>query len=569
MRLAKEVARARLLGIGAMAGWLSWAGSAWAQEATPFLPSEVTAVAPPSPSPAAPPPTDDLCKPFWLTHPPYPVLAKAGFWPVLPTGPGYYSLRDALQGSGRENPPPFGYNRFAIYPYPFFDADFRYVDDPKRNQDVDLLEKLHRIHVGDDWLIGTGGEFRYRLNNEINSRGTGIDNRYDLTRFREFVDVWYRDNVRIYAEILSAQSFNQDLAPLAVDRDYFDFLNLFIDLKVFEDGAGVPVYVRGGRQELAFGSQRLISPLDWVNTRRTFEGVRAFRHSAKFDVDLFWVQPVVPNASRFDSVDRNQNFAGLWTTYRPNPNTTWDLYWLYLDNANHYRLTFTPATATFGRTATTPFSTGSLAIDGAYNVHTLGTRLNGNYENFLYDFEPMLQLGSRGSSSIIAGAAATGVGYYFKGAPWNPTFWTYYDWASGSHNPLAGQLSTFNQLFPFGHPYFGWLDFIGRQNIQDLNFNLWLYPSKWITTNLAFHMFRLSSATDALYNTAGAPSRFDPTGRSGTNVGDEIDCIFNFHLTKHQDIMCAYGHLFFGNFMKRTGPGNGADTTWLMYNVRW
>jgi hypothetical protein len=513
----------------------------------------------------------DACKPFWQTHPRYPVLPKFGFFFVPPTGEGYYSALDCLTDKYRENPPPYGYNRLALFGFPFFDADFRYVDDPKRNQDVDIFEKMHRIYLGanDNWLLGTGGEFRYRLNNEINSRGTGVDNRYDLTRLREFVDLWYCDDFRVYAEIISAQSFNQDLPPLAVDRNYFDFLNLFFDLKVFEDSAGVPWYVRGGRQELAFGSQRLISPLDWVNTRRTFEGVRAFRHSEKFDVDLFWVQPVIPNASRFDSVDRNQNLAGLWTTYRPNTNTTWDLYWLFLDNANHYRLTFAPPTATVGRTATTPFSSGSLAIDGAYNVHTLGTRFAGDYNNFLYDFEPMLQLGQRGPSSVIAGATATGVGYHFKDAPWNPVVWAYYDWASGSHNPLAGQLSTFNQLFPFGHYYFGWLDFVGRQNIQDTNFHLYLNPNKWISTDFQYHIFSLSSATDALYNVAGAPIRFDPTGHSGTSVGQEVDFIMNFHLTKHQDVMFAYGHLFFGDFMKRTGPGNGAETTWLIYNVRW
>jgi hypothetical protein len=38
------------------------------------------------------------------------------------------------------------------------------------------------------------------------------------------------------------------------------------------------------------------------------------------------------------------------------------------------------------------------------------------------------------------------------------------------------------------------------------------------------------------------------------------------HLTKHQDILLAYGH---GSFMKDTGPGNGSETFWLAYNVRW
>ena len=33
---------------------------------------------------------------------------------------------------------------------------------------------------------------------------------------------------------------------------------------------GATVTLRGGRQDLLFGAQRLIGPLDWSNTRRTF-----------------------------------------------------------------------------------------------------------------------------------------------------------------------------------------------------------------------------------------------------------------------------------------------------------
>src|SRR5205823_2873223 len=132
---------------------------------------------------------------------------------------------------------------------------------------------------------------------------------------------------------LDAQSFNQDLAPLPIDRDRSDLLNAFVDVKI-ADLDGHPAYVRVGRQEMLLGSQRLISPLDWANTRRTFQGVRAFHQGEKFDVDLFWMQPVIPNPSHFDSVDNNQNFAGLWTTYRPEKGHFVDLYYLFLDNTN-------------------------------------------------------------------------------------------------------------------------------------------------------------------------------------------------------------------------------------------
>ena len=60
---------------------------------------------------------------------------------------------------------------------------------------------------------------------------------------------------------------DQNLPPAQIDRAKPTMLNLFADLKVFEfDGS--PAYVRVGRQELLYGSERLISRLDTELARR-------------------------------------------------------------------------------------------------------------------------------------------------------------------------------------------------------------------------------------------------------------------------------------------------------------
>jgi hypothetical protein len=499
-------------------------------------------------------------KSAWLTNPPVAVIPRPAFYPMPPMGAGYYSLLDMLTGNYRDKPPAFGYPRFALIPPGFFDSDWRYVDQP--GYEPDLLEQLHRIHIGDNWLFATGGEFRYRYNNEVHSRLTANNNHYDLTRVRVFTDLWYKDTFRVYAEFISAESFNQNLVPVLIDRSFADIQNLFVDFKLFEDGYCVPWYVRGGRQELVLGSQRLVSALDWANTRRTFDGVRLFRHGEKFDIDAFWAQVVIPHATRFNRADPQQNFAGLFTEYRPTKTQAFDLFAFLLDNDDVFNFkTRTPAP--HGQLPTAP-----------YEVYTFGGRYFGNArrnENILFDFEEMLQLGHSDFSngSIVAGNTSNGVGYNFSKAPMNPTVWAYWDWASGSRNPLSGQMSTFNQLYPFNHYYFGWLDYVGRSNINDWNFHLYLYPTKWITFNTQFHIFMLDRSTDALYNAGSTILRFDPTGKSGRDVGRELDLIVNFHLTPRQDLLIAYGHLWEGRFLRATGPGTFADTTWLLYNVRW
>src|SRR5262249_33246990 len=155
---------------------------------------------------------------------------------------------------------PWGAPMISPCIFPFYDNDFRYLDDPNNTQH-DWVDPIKRIHLGDNWLLSLGGEERLRYMYEINSRLTGRFNHYLLERTRLYGDLWYRDWFRLYVEFLDAQSFGQDLAPLNIDIDRTDLLDAFVELKLGELN-GQPIYTRVGRQEMYYGSQRLISPLD-------------------------------------------------------------------------------------------------------------------------------------------------------------------------------------------------------------------------------------------------------------------------------------------------------------------
>ena len=533
-------------------------GTAAAQTPAPVVPLAVPVVPPvslpdapaPAPCPAA---CDDACGGFDFKNvPPVRPATRPGMFPNPPTGPGYYSLLDVLTGECRQGPPKYPYPRFALMPPSFFDADFRYLDDPN-NTEHDYLDPLKRIRLGNDWLLSLGGQGWTRYMNEHNSRLGATDNTYYLARSRLYADLWYKDQFRVFAEGIYAYSEWQDLPPLPIDRTGPDILNLFVDVKLTEV-MNKPVYARIGRQELTLGSQRLVSALDWANTRRTFQGASVLRTGEQWDFTAFWLQPVIPNSQKLDWADNQQHFAGGWLTYRPKKGTTVDLYDLVYVNNN------TVAQQGIQR--------------GNFTINTLGGRYAGDQDHFLWDFESALQLGTQAGNRVLAGMATAGLGYHFHCLPWNPTLWQYIDYASGDSNPRAGQVNTFNQLFPFAHYYMGWADLIGRQNIVDLNTHLYAYPAKWLTLNLQYHRFWLANRTDALYNIAGAVSRFDPTGRAGRDVGHEVDAIGNIHLSKHSDLMVGYSYLFSGRFLERTAPagqvgGSDSGTFFVMYNFRW
>ncbi|UJP05289.1 MAG: alginate export family protein [Nitrosomonas sp.] len=476
--------------------------------------------------------------------------SRPGLFMLPPTGPGYFSFWDLMTGNQREKPPVAPYLPFALMTTPAFDTDFRYLDTP--GHEADIFDPVKRIHLGSDWLLSFGGNFWYRYTHETDSRlnSADINNDFHLLRTRVHADLWYRDKVRLFAEMLDARAFGSELPPLVTDRNHADLLNLFTDIKLANVNNG-PVYVRVGRQELLYGSQRLISTLDWVNTRRTFQGVKAFWRTPEWDVDAFWVRPMITEKGNVDNWDTQQNFFGLWATNKPKPGHLIDLYFLSLENDRNL-------------TAAVLKQGGFLQVDS--HTHTIGGRLAGNFDNFLYEIEGMYQFGRRQGRDVSAFAAATGIGYRLP-LPMNPQGWIRYDFASGD-NGQSGNNNTFNQLFPFGHYYLGFLDRIGRQNIHDFNAQFTMHPMHWITFITQYHRFYLANDRDSLYNAAGFATYRDPTGQSGSHVGDELDFRLNLHVNRHQDVLLGYSKLWSGDYLQRQAPGVNPDLFYIQYNIR-
>jgi hypothetical protein len=495
----------------------------------------------------------------WVKVPDLSPTPRPGLFLLPPNGPGYYTLRDMCQGKCLDKAPPYPYRVF------FYENDFRYLDKAD-GKPVDCLDNLKRIHLGalcgscnDNWLFSIGGEERVQIKNEIDSRLTARDNDYQLLRSRIYGDLWYRDIFRVYVEFLDARSYNEDLPPLAIDVNKTDLLNAFVDVKVGEVD-GHPVYVRVGRQELLYGSQRLVSPLDWANTRRTFEGAKLFYRSEKLDIDAFYTYPNNVSPSHYDAPNWNEKFAGIFATYKPAKNRSFDAYYFYLDYDLKEPIGLTNG-GRYGR-----------------DSNTFGARYYGDYKregacnSILWDFEGAYQFGDYTNRALQAGMATAGLGYAFNKLPMQPQFWAYYDYASGSPNLTGtGTFSTFDHLFPFGHYYFGYLDLVGRSNIHDWNFQAVIYPEKWITLLAQYHIFRLDQAGDALYS---APPNYtiirrDPTGRAGTNVGQELDILASFQLDRHNALAFGFSKLFSGDFIKQTGANVNPELYYLQYTLRW
>lgn len=477
-------------------------------------------------------------------------FAPPGAFPILPTDAGYYTLLDELRGEVRDKPPRWPYPRSGPILPSFAEFDFSYLDAIPFDQ-RDWAEKLHRVPVGDHWLVGTGGEVRTRYNSETNTRLLGKNDTYQLFRTRVYTDVWYEDRFRVFTEFYYGDTIWQDVPPYARDVNRGDIQQLFVDLKLGEVHDH-PVYLRAGRQEMLYGSQRLISTNDWGNNRLRFDGLKAFYRSEKLDADLFLTRPTVARFDDLDPPDHNLTFSGAWLTYKPKKGTFVDLYYLNLDSH-------------------TPTGVRGQFRTGSFNISTFGGRYYGRHDSgLLLDVEGVLQFGHWADQTILAQAFHVYGGWYFKDCWATPTVWVGYDYASGDPDPNnTGQRRTFHQLFQFGHYYYGFIDVTGGQNIRDWNVQAYAFPANWLLAGVQYHVFRLDSNKDALYNAAGAPIRQDRTGRAGNDVGSELDVLVNVHVTDRQDVFINYCHFFTGPFIRATGPSFGLDYVYLQYSLRW
>ena len=83
------------------------------------------------------------------------------------------------------------------------------------------------------------------------------------------------------------------------------------------------------------------------------------------------------------------------------------------------------------------------------------------------------------------------------------------------------------------------------------------------------HHFNLDQAKDAWYTTALKPYRRDPTGGSGTTLGDELDARIAWSLWNHLELMAGYGRFFPGGFVSATGASAPANWYFTQAAYSW
>ncbi len=418
----------------------------------------------------------------------------------------------------------------------FYNNDFSYLYDPDFSGH-NLGDRAKYLPMPFGGCLSLGGQTRLRAHFEQNMRGlglTGNDDEFLLFRTRFYANWEFSENLRVYGEMLDADSRWEDFTPRPIEENRFDLQNLFVDARLLSSSEG-DLMVRVGRQELLYGAQRNVTPLDWANTRLTFEGIKLAWERSDFQVDGFWVQPMRRDRSSLDAPDQDQEFMGLYSTFSGRKDQTVDLFFLRYLN---------------GRGANN------------FEYNTIGSRWAGGQGDFLWEFEGAYQFGENtDGSSHVAGMATFGLGRKLSNRCWQPTLWAYYDWASGDDATGAG--NGFHHNFPLAHKYNGFMDLFGRRNLEDANVLLTLQPNKKLKLLAWYHYLFLETKTDTPYSVAMTP--FNAANLPGSaDLGHEIDFVASYSLSPRKQLLLGYSHFFSGDYYSATAgvPFTGDADFW-------
>lgn len=373
-----------------------------------------------------------------------------------------------------------------------FDEDYSGMKDSAKT----FYNKLKYVPLSNNGKasVSFGGEIRAEVDRALHedwgARGLGSDV-FLLQRYQLHADLHLSDRVRIFGQLRSGLENGRKTGPRPIDEDQLNVQNLFIDLIPYQK-LDKTLTIRLGRQELQYGSGRLIDVREGPNLRWYFDGAKVAYSSPKWNMDAFAVVNGGVKTGVFDNpINRRSSLWGVYSARAVTRMFNFDIYYLGIDRAESR---FDEGTAHETR-------------------HTLGTRVWATGKTLLYNFEIGYQLGKFGTSDIRAWGGSMDIGYRLAELNGAPTIKLRSDFISGDDTKGDGKLGSFNALYPNGG-YFGMNPQAGPANLLSLHPNVTWNPGKKVLLSLETVCYWRQSLQDGIYRPDGSLSLASSNSKS-------------------------------------------------------
>ncbi|MFC0686720.1 alginate export family protein [Novosphingobium clariflavum] len=392
------------------------------------------------------------------------------------------------------------------------------------------------IPISDDVWLSTGIELRVRsenLENNLWGSAQALNDSYVWFRALPYADL-HAGKLRAFVQPIASTSASVAPAPGAVDGTGADLLQGFVEADLG------PVTLRGGRQMLSLGTERLIGTRYGPNVPLAFDGLRANVKLGAATVSLLAVKPV--QARKGDFNDRTSPDKSLWGAYAALP--TLDLYYLgYRNDAAHWG-----------------------TRSGTETRHSLGARWHGKQDDWHWNVEGVYQSGRFAGGPISAWTLGTELGHAFPDAPLAPDLTVRVNVVSGDAKRNDNRLGTFNALFPKGK-YFGELSPVGPYNIVNAYSSLGLQLAPDVSASLAAMAYWRYSRADGIYDIPGNLIR-DAGDSRARFVGKEVEATLAWQASAELELSASLSAFAPGAFIRETGSAKTIHMLGLESNFR-
>lgn len=403
---------------------------------------------------------------------------------------------------------------------------------------VRALDKVEWLKGDSFQYIDFGLDYRVRFENRDDDLRRNVDglDQPVLQRWRGYFGVhdWI-DPFRFYVEYEDASRNNSNFAPDNRDVNRQEIIQAIAELH-FKDALGPdrPLRLQAGRMAFEYTDRRLLARNEWRNTTNNFQGFRAIlgQQSNDWQVDFLALKPVNRRVDEPDDAVHNQWFYGVVGDWRRwSDVVTLQPYYLLLKQQD-------------------------LGGATAREIHTAGLRAYGatGKTGFDWDLQGILQFGDDGPRDHRAQAATAEVGYLFE-HDWKPRVGFFLGYASGDKDPNDGSDERFDRLFGFARPWSS-NDYIQFENILTPKTRVEFQPAKDVRVDLGWSWYWLASDTDRW---SAANNLRDPSGQSGSYMGNEFDIRLRFKVGQHTDVAIGYAYFAPGDFTKDVGRNNDTD----------
>jgi len=328
--------------------------------------------------------------------------------------------------------------------------------------------------------------------------------------------------------------------------DPFDLRQLYVQV-----GEDKGLSVKVGRQILSYGDERLLGAFDWNNIARVWDAAKVSYVADNWWVDGFVASVVNPINYKFDRSDvlnnggtgHDQMLSGIYFSTTALECQTTDVYALY--QHQHFE----------------PLDTDFV---------TFGTRWKstpGKLGPWDYDAEFAGQAGDVKGKDLSSFAGHTEVGYTLT-APWQPRFGMDFAYATGDSNAKDGKVTTFQNLYPTNHLFYGYMDLFSWQNMENLDASFNLTPSDKFTIRFDYRADWLATTGDAWYRANGVTMVRPITPGASNYAGSEVDLTLTYKPLKWLALQAGYSHFFAGSYLKDTGAHSDGDFVYTQVSIK-